>query len=104
MRDFVRVLWSYLRLHPLVGVGALAAILAVLVGLYFLDSRMRLRRLLKSQKFCRKCGGRGKVERNRCDVCNGTGIPPVCPVCDGDGRVEAEKRCSYCMGTGVVIT
>ena len=102
--DALHILWSYVRLHPILVVGGVVAVVGSISGLWFLDKRLRLRTLLKSQKFCRNCGGRGKAEGKKCAVCNGSGTPPVCPVCDGDGRVEAEKRCSYCMGTGVVVT
>lgn len=84
---------------------ALAAILVVLVvGVYILEKRLWRRSLMKSQKFCRKCGGSGKTaDKGTCELCQGTGIPPVCPICGGDGKIDADKRCSYCMGTGVVI-
>lgn len=80
------------------GLGALVA------GAYLLERRLARRSLMKSQKFCRKCGGTGRLsDKSTCDLCGGSGIPPVCPICGGDGKIDADKRCSYCMGTGVVI-
>ena len=84
--------------------GCAAGIVVVFVASYLLECRLRHKALLKSQKFCRRCGGTGKLEdRSQCQTCKGTGIPPVCPVCGGDGKIDADKRCSYCMGTGVEI-
>lgn len=94
--------WAALRWGILAGAGAV--LVAVAVGLIVIDKRAKLRSLQRSQKFCRTCGGTGKSDGRKCELCHGTGIPPVCPICDGDGRVEAEKRCSYCMGTGVVVS
>ena len=94
--------WVTLRWGLLAGIGA--ALVAVAVALVVMDRRAKLRSLQRSQKFCRTCGGTGKSDGRKCELCNGSGIPPVCPICDGDGRVEAEKRCSYCMGTGVVVS
>jgi DnaJ-class molecular chaperone len=87
---------------PIIAIGA--GFLALLVGITLLERRLLRRKLMKSQKFCRKCGGKGKLaDKATCDLCNGSGIPPLCPICGGDGKIDAEKRCSYCMGTGVVI-
>ncbi|MHC4600013.1 MAG: hypothetical protein ACYS47_13505 [Planctomycetota bacterium] len=95
------VLLNHWKIFLIIGGGA---VLALFIGLYFLETHLRHRALLKSQKFCRKCGGTGKLEdRSSCPLCKGTGIPPVCPVCGGDGKIDAEKRCSYCMGTGTEI-
>ena len=98
------VFWSFLKLHPLIAVGVIVVLIIGTVLGVVLDKKLRLKALQKSQKFCRNCGGTGKSDRKKCEVCGGSGVPPICPVCDGDGRVEAEKRCSYCMGTGVVVT
>jgi DnaJ-class molecular chaperone len=87
---------------PLIAVGA--GIVAGVVVLAVLERKIWRRKLMKSQKFCRKCGGKGKLsDKTTCDLCNGSGVPPVCPICGGDGKIDADKRCSYCMGTGVVI-
>ncbi len=90
--------------YKFVVITAVAAVAALIAGLYFFERRRWRRSLMKSQKFCRKCGGSGKLaDKSGCDLCGGTGIPPVCPICGGDGKIDADKRCSYCMGTGVVI-
>jgi len=98
------MIWVVLNHYKLVLLLGLGVLLVGFAGLYFLENRLRHRALLKTQKFCRKCGGTGKLEdRSTCPLCNGSGIPPVCPVCGGDGKIDANKRCSYCMGTGVDI-
>ena len=84
--------------------GIAAGIICIFVVAYLVERKVRHKALLKSQKFCRRCGGTGRLEdRSNCPTCKGTGIPPICPVCGGDGKIDAEKRCSYCMGTGVEI-
>jgi hypothetical protein len=96
--------WVALNHFKFILAGAVVVIAAGFVIAYLLECRFRHKALLKSQKFCRKCGGTGKLEdKSTCPLCKGSGIPPVCPVCGGDGKIDASKRCSYCMGTGVEI-
>ena len=96
--------WIALNHYKFVLLGVVLGVAFLVVAGYFLERKVWRRRLLQSQKFCRKCGGKGKLpDKNTCDLCQGSGIPPVCPICGGDGKIDANKRCSYCMGTGVVI-
>lgn len=95
---------DWCKANPAIVGGTVAGVLVLLILLRVILKKSRLRKLQKSQKFCRQCGGTGKNEGKRCELCHGTGIPPICPICDGDGRVDAEKRCSYCMGTGVALS
>ena len=85
--------------------GIILGLAVLVVSIFLIERRLSHRSLMKSQKFCRKCGGCGKLaDKSGCDLCGGTGNPPECPICGGDGKIDADKRCSYCMGTGVVIT
>ncbi len=102
--DGLVTFWAFAKLHWLLTTAVVVLVFAAIGGVLLLDKKVRLKSLQKSQKFCRTCGGTGKSDGKKCELCNGTGVPPVCPICDGDGRVEAEKRCSYCMGTGVVVS
>jgi hypothetical protein len=101
MDDIYVIFLKAYKFH-IIGVGL--GLVAVMVGFYLLEKKLWHRKLLKSQKFCRKCGGTGKLaDRAVCDLCGGSGIPPTCPICGGDGKIDANKRCSYCMGTGTTI-
>lgn len=98
------MLWVLLNHYKFLLAGFVLLVVALFVAASLVERRIRHKALLRSQKFCRKCGGKGKLaDGASCPNCKGTGIPAVCPNCGGDGKIDATKRCSYCMGTGVDI-
>ena len=79
MDDIYLLTLSYYK-FLLIGIGA--GVISLVVAVFFLEKRLWRRNLMKSQKFCRKCGGSGKTtDGASCELCTGTGIPPVCPIC-----------------------
>ncbi len=50
------MIWVVINHYKFILIGAGVAIVAVFVLAYVLESRFRHKALLKSQKFCRKCG------------------------------------------------